>query len=451
MQSPSKFPHIPEIIGLICEQLTSEEPTLASLARTSKMFEGPALDVLWADLVGFYPLVKCLPSNTWNEEEREDNKRCVVLKQHLTPADCSRFLYYARRVHRFTTDQIYLEVKVHTDISIYQALQFAVQGGKLLPNLRQLLWACEKETFPFLHMFLGPLLIKLMFRFSVSSKMQLSFVTALYKHYPSLKYVSLTFYPNASADDRKQAISLISSAVEKWNNLHSLQATSLTYPALLKIARLPHLGRLDISECKFDVVTPGTSCGGFPTLTTLLMNGCETISDCVAVLKIMDGSPVQSMRLGFKGVESSTSWKQVFLAINQHCHRETLTILGCRDGVNRRYYDTNIIRTPTRHEMISYETVKPLLVFHRFTSLMIETVKGFDFSDPTTIKEMATCWKNSQYLKFKQLPFSRADERPKIGLRDLVPFAEHCAELEELALAFDATFPPDADQRNILG
>ncbi|KAF8979547.1 hypothetical protein BDQ17DRAFT_1439417 [Cyathus striatus] len=79
MPSPSTLPLIPQILSLICEQLTSEKATLASLASTCKSFEGPALDVLWSKLNGFHPLLKHIPSHLWKEERDENNKRYVVM------------------------------------------------------------------------------------------------------------------------------------------------------------------------------------------------------------------------------------------------------------------------------------------------------------------------------------------------------------------------------------
>jgi len=36
-------------------------PTLAALARTCRTFKEPALDLLWANITGFKPLLSCLP------------------------------------------------------------------------------------------------------------------------------------------------------------------------------------------------------------------------------------------------------------------------------------------------------------------------------------------------------------------------------------------------------
>jgi len=35
--------------------------TLAALARTCKTFKEPALDILWREIIGFTPIISCLP------------------------------------------------------------------------------------------------------------------------------------------------------------------------------------------------------------------------------------------------------------------------------------------------------------------------------------------------------------------------------------------------------
>ncbi|KAF8977276.1 hypothetical protein BDQ17DRAFT_1266756, partial [Cyathus striatus] len=65
------------ILHLICEHSESTKD-LASLAMTCKDFEEPTSNVLWSKINGFYPLAKCLPSNTWLEEVREDNNQYIV-------------------------------------------------------------------------------------------------------------------------------------------------------------------------------------------------------------------------------------------------------------------------------------------------------------------------------------------------------------------------------------
>jgi hypothetical protein len=49
----------------------SRNKTLLALALTCKSFTGPALDLLWRELDGLDPLIRCLPPTLWKLERRE--------------------------------------------------------------------------------------------------------------------------------------------------------------------------------------------------------------------------------------------------------------------------------------------------------------------------------------------------------------------------------------------
>ncbi|KAF9013045.1 hypothetical protein BDQ17DRAFT_1342614 [Cyathus striatus] len=150
------------------------------------------------------------------------------------------------------------------------------------------------------------------------------------------------------------------------------------------------------------------------------------------------------MLVKFTGVKTTASWKQFFIAMNKHCDHRKLMELVCRDGLNRG----PTIITTNSDEMVDYEALKPLLVFHKLAWLDIKATKGFHFSDPSTmIQEMATTWKNVQELNLSMLPFSPAGAPSKITFLGLIPFAKHCPKLEVLGLSFNATSPPVVDKK----
>jgi hypothetical protein len=55
-----------DIICTIC--LYVHDKSLPALASTCRIFERPALDVLWRNLQSVEPLVKCLPSDLFGTE-----------------------------------------------------------------------------------------------------------------------------------------------------------------------------------------------------------------------------------------------------------------------------------------------------------------------------------------------------------------------------------------------
>jgi len=85
---------IREILAMICNELAPSDDlngevhdldALAMLARTSRTFSEPALDPLWNGLGSILPLLRCMPSDLWEEVIDEDVKgdSMVVRKSFL--------------------------------------------------------------------------------------------------------------------------------------------------------------------------------------------------------------------------------------------------------------------------------------------------------------------------------------------------------------------------------
>ncbi|KAF9002454.1 hypothetical protein BDQ17DRAFT_1542235 [Cyathus striatus] len=444
--SPANLPHIPEILRIICEHLISEKKSLAALARTCRIFEGPALDMLWFSLDDFYQLAKCLPSNVLREETKDDKITYLVLKHYLLLSDCSRLLHYAKRVRHFTFVNLGRMSPKQVHITVFQGLQVALQGNKLLPNVRHLTWRCKNLNIsPYLHMFLGPYLSKIQYTFSPRSPVQLSLVPALCEQYHSLKAVEFLFDDdNASTKSKSQAAELISMFIYKWNSLEYLTVPNATYSALLKLSQLPHLKSLIINQCKFDNVPPTTSKDGFPFLAYLELQQCHAASDCIAVVTLMDCSPLHDMRIAIIEVETSSSWEKIFLSINQHCCHDTLQNIHCWDGSGQ-----DMIPSSARTDMIKYEDIRPLLVFQNIRIINAGFCRGLYLSNPSSIKEMATCWKSIEILIFEHSRSFRGGKSSDISLLDLLPIVEHCSELQMLGLPFHANSLPKLDKNNI--
>ncbi|KAF8994461.1 hypothetical protein BDQ17DRAFT_1366810 [Cyathus striatus] len=451
MSSTLTVLQIPEILRQICECLMYfEKPTLASLARTCRMLEEPALDVLWHSLNGFYPLAKCLPSNVWDEKE-DGSGKYVELTQPLNPIDCSRLLHHARRVRCFVAGRWFHgpRNKQRVDVSIYQALQVVMHNTTLLPNVQEIMWKCgtDLDISPFIQMFLGPNLTEIDFSFSPLSSVELTVVLVLREHYPLLENVTFSYSvqdaSNLSIDSQRQVTKLISSSVYRWKNLKSLFVPNLTYPALVEISRLPHLCGLTFDRQRLGDVKPDIMEGGFPALTYIEMDGYDSIMDFIPLLNLMDRSPVRSILVNIDKIETSSSWEKVFFAINQHCCHDTLSSLYYRDGCEDHGRD---FITRTGDEMVKSKVFKPLLDFPNLSQITITATGGLDFADPIMAKEMAGSWKKAEYLELQTLLFNGTNSPSKITLLDLIPFAENCPKLARLGLPLDASDPPQLDE-----
>ena len=78
---------VPELFGLVCGVLMHDyktgpiqrSATLASLARTCRAFEGPALDVLWREIEGLRPLLCTMPSDLFEMKAKDWSPHVNVL------------------------------------------------------------------------------------------------------------------------------------------------------------------------------------------------------------------------------------------------------------------------------------------------------------------------------------------------------------------------------------
>jgi hypothetical protein len=79
---------IPEIIAVICTEVapdidldSTEKQDLASLAAlagTSHIFSECALNALWSGLTDIVPLLRCMPSDLWEERKVAGGRKELV-------------------------------------------------------------------------------------------------------------------------------------------------------------------------------------------------------------------------------------------------------------------------------------------------------------------------------------------------------------------------------------
>ncbi|KAF8992362.1 hypothetical protein BDQ17DRAFT_1432437 [Cyathus striatus] len=190
--------------------------------------------------------------------------------------------------------------------------------------------------------------------------------------------------------------------------------------------------------------------GAFQALKTLRIHS-QNAKNCMAVLEIMESSPVNMLEIVFREIETAKAWKNLFLAIHhQHCDHAKIKALFFTDG-NIHNLD-ELVQVPTAiRYTIYYEDFKTLLAFHNLTSIQFSPKYGFYFYDRNMTKEMATSWKSivKLYLATRLPRWSPRQKTSKITLLGLLPFAEHCPDLTQLFISVDVTSPPKFCTYNI--
>jgi hypothetical protein len=63
---------IAEIQEIILQNLKDEKPALAALASVCQALYTPSVAALWSSLPSVAPLIRCLPNDLWEEEEKRE-------------------------------------------------------------------------------------------------------------------------------------------------------------------------------------------------------------------------------------------------------------------------------------------------------------------------------------------------------------------------------------------
>ncbi|KAJ7605654.1 hypothetical protein FB45DRAFT_692084, partial [Roridomyces roridus] len=163
---------IAEIVDLIFEELKecdlTRNRTLAALARTCRGFHEPALDVLWSEQCTLRHVLKCLPSNLWEEIPGKSGKTVLVrlrlgessssmTLQRITGTiqakDWDRPMFFARRIQTLSLDR-YVDKESFPDVTVLEAISAGFPQDYLFPNLRTLRWRPDQHAlFPFIRLF----------------------------------------------------------------------------------------------------------------------------------------------------------------------------------------------------------------------------------------------------------------------------------------------------------
>ncbi|KAG1738985.1 hypothetical protein EDB19DRAFT_1877073 [Suillus lakei] len=135
---------------------------LVALARTCRNFKEPALDILWKSIIGFKPLISCLPESVSNA----DTQRKFTFKSPILNGKWRAIDRYARRICSFLVNSTVLD---RIDNQVVQVLMSAPSPAPLLPNLHSLRWCDGREHFfPLLRTLLGTTITSLQLGFTLT-------------------------------------------------------------------------------------------------------------------------------------------------------------------------------------------------------------------------------------------------------------------------------------------
>ncbi|KAH9851765.1 hypothetical protein C2E23DRAFT_904186 [Lenzites betulinus] len=136
---------VPELQHIIYDHThINRLSTLATLARTARVFSEIALDTLWNTQSSLIPLIKCFPTHIWEEiQDDYDGFRVLTLKAEPNGDDWTRVKLYASRIRAIhfsprPPDLRRYTGKMLSDVAIL--LKKSLGPFPLLPNLQSLKW-----------------------------------------------------------------------------------------------------------------------------------------------------------------------------------------------------------------------------------------------------------------------------------------------------------------------
>ncbi|EDR12990.1 uncharacterized protein LACBIDRAFT_323876 [Laccaria bicolor S238N-H82] len=434
---------VPELFSLVCEVLRPDyktrpiqrSATLASLARTCRAFEGPALDVLWREIEGLRPLLCTMPPDIIEIKAKGWSTKVMCLRRPILLSDLTRLPSYAQRIRKFHVDS-----KSFVDIEALQALSMATLHMRpLLPNLEDLSWyyghstkQVEWSMLQCVYLFFSPNLTTLSITLSHISNGACapSILSGLINSCPALKELTFHFPCDSNGENQRA----VSSVICQWSWLQSLTVNNLTQEALEHLATIPSLQRLSLISLKdltrsydqhLPIVTRNPT-SGYPALRGLSIS-CRTMDPAIALAQLLSSSPIEHLEIRVENVCHPRQWRELFHTISRHIYHpslEQLTLL-----------ELDLIDLDPQEALYSDIGLEALTVFTNLQVVDIQPTFGIQLTSDT-VNRLADVWPKLCHLELGNIYPSSTS--PIIKTEDLIPFAQRCPKLEYLGVVFDA-------------
>ncbi|KAJ7100565.1 hypothetical protein C8R43DRAFT_1244255 [Mycena crocata] len=425
---------IPEIIELICGHV-SRDRDFATLARTCRNFQNPALDNLWRIQDTLTHVLKCLPPHTWEEIPfhwpHTPAWHHVRLLGQIKDEDWDRPREYTRRIRKLNLDGTYPYTFPDSDV-------FGAMCSRIPPNMFQNLgtirWApADQSHFHYIHLFLGPSITEV--RIQHVTPENISLLPALGLRYPELKSLSV----DVSWEDRPLACRTLSKIAFDLEKIEILSLDMLDRQALEHISQLPALKSLDLLEPIVQDLSPISSPSYLPFLTLRTLNLWAAVDLAIGFVHLLSNCHLEEFTLGTEFLAIKTTTEKLYTTLAGHLAHDTLRILEVTDVEG----ETPIPPAGTIADyLVSGPTLAQLFCFGNLTRLNLQPPVGFDIDD-STAWDLARAWPKLTLLWLRAA--TELSYHPSMTLQGLRAFAKHCPELSSLTIAVDASTVPPFD------
>ncbi|KAF6748336.1 hypothetical protein DFP72DRAFT_574270 [Ephemerocybe angulata] len=452
----NRSPFAPEVIRSVCDHM--DDPTLLSVALTSKDFLEPALDTLWRDLTSFKPLLSCLPdvNDLWITEEfappieTEDLIEVLYPRRAITQKDIGRYLtFYAARIRRFRP---YMYCGINLSVEALQALQLASGGkpGVLSPLLREFSWPspdvvstllgedAKRQLSPCMSLFLGDSLTTIDFEVPPDLPLHAGSLDQALSRHPRLKRISIGD-TSESGMDRIFIESCITSSPLEY--LERISLPFVTAPMIQHLALRPQLKNLEIvGKSTTDIPSLPTITGSatingfFPNLRSITISrtSLSTLQDLLRC--IPSANTITDVICGPTGNLATSDIQGVIKAISARFNPSTLTNLEF--SLDPKRVVSAVVEEPLEGNTSSDVDISPLFGFSELRNLNLR-LKDTICLTPTEIAAIPVAFPKIRILT---LGSNTRDFRPpRLDHTHFISLLQNCPSLTGLRLFFDTS------------
>ncbi|KAG2040984.1 hypothetical protein BDR03DRAFT_947862 [Suillus americanus] len=405
-----------DIICTIC--LYVHYGSLPALASTCRIFERPALDVLWKNLKSVEPLVKCLPSDLFGIE-----KGHMELLKPLDAKIWSILCKYTSRVHSITQSDRSTVIEPLGSIM----LSCPSAPASLFPNLRELKWRTDGTHYAaeFLRMAFVPTLLSLDMNISSASTVFLSVLSSLGILCPHLQTLNMRL-PSATNDLHRKTSPFVAQSISQLHRLRVLFVWDLGNQGNEHLMQLQAMQTLWLDlkassawERRSLVQSPG-----FHNLYSLVLfiDDLEHAADFLRSLQVIDSKNIGiRFTTAHPSTSSSTRLSQFFTVLGETCDHNNLESFGLRES-------TKVSTNP--------DIFKPLYTCHNLTRLFVGRSWNISMADEE-LCQLVSGWPQLQVLDISR--FVAINETTIPTFHGLISLLRLCPALTSLTLVIDTT------------
>ncbi|KAG9309966.1 hypothetical protein JVU11DRAFT_9999 [Chiua virens] len=413
--------------------------TLARLARTCRIFQNAALDILWETLPSIRYLIQCLPPDLWKISIIDGYRHEIRFQRPMSSTDWEIFFRFSSRIRtisslfQYTTPwfgQSLFNLKLYANSNVVIALSRPPSHGPLIPNLKTLCWTeSNLEYVPLLQSLLARSLVDLSLPSSAlrSPEMPMDLIGT---RCPLLKIFCI------QDDGSPSPIPINSQAIFSEIYMHLSSLESFEYHALdevviIGLSRIPTLVRLSgrlQNNLQLGRLGSYSTPLEFRSLESLALElGGNDLSTVASLLEIVHFSPREvSFILPLDSSSTPDELRLLFVALVNASDPERLSHISLTIPPGTT---SGGIGQP-----ISLFTIQPLLELPNVKSFTFDVECDISMDD-AAIDALTERWPNLTKLSFN--PSFGWGIQSGVTHRGLITLLTRCASLTEFALAVD--------------